>query len=269
MKIGDRIIHHWLRLPYTLSVRHERLQNVFGTTYVLIHGLADTGDLWKPLLKKLPKDANYFVVDLLGHGNSRHPDGDDDVYSAQRQAQNLLATYVKTGMSGPVALIGHSFGGLVASEFARGYKGIVTQIILVSPPIYRDESKDKKDRYRQEEMLRDLYKQLLEQPDILMYGYELVDKLQLMGFSKVKFNKENFVGVTGTLRSGIIHQQAGKRLVRSTVPTTIIYGLLDPLLVPTNFTALRDLNPNISVVPLMTAHAIRDVTIRAILKAFL
>ena len=268
MKTIDKIVHHWLRLPYTLSVRHKRLKKVFGTTYVLIHGLADTGDLWKPLLDKLPKDANYFVVDLLGHGNSAHPDG-DDIYSAQRQAHNLLKTYLKTGMSGPVVLIGHSFGGLVASEFARGYRGIVKQLILVSPPIYRDESQDKKDQLRQEKILRDVYRQFVKKPDLLMHGYGLVNKLRLMGFSKIKFNKENYIGIIGTLRSGIIDQQAGKRLARSTVPTTIIYGRLDPLLVPSNFTALKGQNSNINIVPLVTGHAMRDVTIKAILKVLL
>ena len=66
----DRIVHRWLRIPYRLSVRYKRLRRPFTTTYVLIHGLADTGALWQPLLAQLPKQSNYIVVDLLGHGES-------------------------------------------------------------------------------------------------------------------------------------------------------------------------------------------------------
>ena len=260
------IIHRWLRIPYQLSIRYRRIRRPFATTYVLIHGLADTGALWQPLIKKLPAGSNYLVVDLLGHGKSKHP-VDDSVYSASKQARHLLATCLRAGMSGPVVLIGHSFGGLVAVEFAHAYKGIVKQVILVSPPIYRDETGRRRDWLRQERLLRGVYRQALKQPGVVAAGYDISSNLGMLGFSQTNLKKEAFEGFEGTLRAGIINQRAGRYLKDTTVPTTIIYGLLDPLLVVRNFTTLARANQHITTKGLPTGHAMRERTLKEVLRA--
>ncbi len=266
MSLHEKILHQWLRLPYVLSIRYKRMKQPFKVTYVFIHGLADTGALWKPLIDKLPKNSNYIVVDLLGHGNSKYPDG-DDMYRAAKQAQNVLTTCLRAGLSGPVVLVGHSFGALVATEFAHSYRGIVRRMVLVSPPIYRDETKGKKVQLQQDEILRGVYRQLLKQPNVIIKGYQLGGKLKLKGFSTIKIGEENYAGIAGTLRAGIISQRSEERLAKTTIPTTIIYGRFDPLLVPHNFTLLKRDNPNITVKVLATAHAVRDSTVKAILRA--
>lgn len=265
MKLIERIIHRWLHLPYELSIRYKRLVSPLKTTYIFIHGLADTGEMWKPTISQLPKNANYIVIDLLGHGSSRHPD-DEHIYSAPKQAQSVMISCLKAGLAGPVVLVGHSFGSLVASEFAYGYKGVVQQLILVSPPIYRDESQDKKSRFSQDSILRSVYRQLLKQPELIINGYNLIDKLKLVGFSSIKVNKSNYIGIANTLKSGIINQRAAQLLTKSTIPVTIIYGKFDPLLVPKNFESLKKVNPNIVVKPLPTGHAIRNATVKKILS---
>ncbi len=261
----SKIIHHWLRIPYMLHIRYKRTSKPLKTTYVLIHGLADTGELWKPLLASLPKNSNYIVVDLLGHGKSKHP-SDSTMYSAPKQAQSVLATCLRAGLSGPVVLIGHSFGALVASEFAHGYRGVIRQIILVSPPIYRNQSHDKKDKHQQEQGLRTIYREALKKPKLMINLYNLGDKLKLVGFSDIKLNQDNFSAIANTLKSGIINQRAGERLIKSTVPTTIIYGRFDPLLVPKNFHSLKSFNPNITIKPLLAGHAVKNSTLKTILR---
>jgi len=260
----DRIVHRWLRIPYRLSVRYKRLRRPFTTTYVLIHGLADTGALWQPLLAQLPKQSNYIVVDLLGHGESPQPH-DESIYRASEQARHVLATCVATGLSGPVVLIGHSFGALVATEFSHMYRGIVRRAVLVSPPIYRDETGNRRDWLRQDKLLRSVYRQVLKTPDLVVAGYELGDRLGALGFSRTQLSKSTFTGFENTLRAGIISQRTGQLLRHITIPTTIIYGRLDPLLVARNFTALAQVNSCITVRPLSTGHAIRGRTLREIM----
>ena len=245
----DRIVHRWLRIPYRLSVRYKRLRRPFTTTYVLIHGLADTGALWQPLLAQLPKQSNYIVVDLLGHGESPQPH-DESIYRASEQARHVLATCVATGLSGPVVLIGHSFGALVATEFSH---------------MYRDETGNRRDWLRQDKLLRSVYRQVLKTPDLVVAGYELGDRLGALGFSRTQLSKSTFTGFENTLRAGIISQRTGQLLRRTTIPTTIIYGRLDPLLVARNFTALAQVNSCITVCPLSTGHAIRGRTLREIM----
>lgn len=259
----DRIVHRWLRIPYRLSVRYKRLRRPFATTYVLIHGLADTGALWQPLLAQLPKQSNYIVVDLLGHGESPQPH-DESIYRASEQARHVLTTCVAAGLSGPVVLIGHSFGALVATEFSHMYRGIVRQEVLVSPPIYRDETGSRRDWLRQDKLLRSVYRQVLKTPNLVVAGYELGDKLGALGFSHTQLSKNTFAGFENTLRAGVISQRTGRLLRHITIPTTIIYGRLDPLLVARNFTALARVNSCITVRPLSTGHAIRERTLREI-----
>ena len=260
------IVHRKLRVPYQLSVRYKRMHRPFATTYVLIHGLADTGRLWKPLLDQLPEESNYLVVDLLGHGQSKHP-LDEQVYSASAQARHVLATCLRSGLTGPVVLIGHSFGSLVAVEFSHAYRGIVQQAVLVSPPIYRDETSDRRAWLQQDKLLRELYRQALKKPGAVVAGYDISSKLGTLGFSQTELTKRNFAGFEGTLRAGIISQSAGRHLRRTIIPTTIIYGMFDPFLVTRNLVTLAKANPQIKLKALPTAHSVRTRTFRAVLTA--
>src|SRR5690606_2719554 len=149
-----------------------------------------------------------------GHGASPYPAG-DTIYSASEQARNVMATCIRAGLTGPVVIVGHSFGALVAVEFAHHYKGIVRQLILVSPPIYRDESKEGGARLRQEKLIHSMYEQFLSRPNAVMKGYALAEKLKAAGFTRTQLDNESFVGFAGTLRSGIMSQQASQHLLKT------------------------------------------------------
>jgi alpha-beta hydrolase superfamily lysophospholipase len=45
-----------------------------GPAVVLLHGFADTGDMWGPLAGVLAQDHTVIVPDLRGMGLSAHPD---------------------------------------------------------------------------------------------------------------------------------------------------------------------------------------------------
>lgn len=254
----------WLRVPYTLAIRYKQLKKPFQTTYVFIHGIADTGDIWRPIIEQLPENSNYIAVDLLGHGDSPYPVG-DTIYSASEQARNVMVTCLRAGLTGPVVVVGHSFGSLVAVEFAHHYKGLVRQLVLVSPPIYRDESKEGKARIQQETLLRGIYNQLLRQPNVVIQGYAWAEKLKAAGFSKTQLDEENFIGFAGTLRSGIMSQRASQHLLRTKAPTHILYGRFDPVVVPKNFAVLAEENTRITVKAVMNGHALRPVMAKEIL----
>ncbi len=260
----NSLIHRFLRLPYKLHIRYKRVKNPLHPTYLLIHGLADTGELWKPLLEDLPKDANYVVVDLLGHGRSKVPQ--NKFYSATQQARNVRLTYLRLGLVGPIIAIGHSFGSLVAIELANRHPKQIRQLVLCAPPIYRDPVSGKLSRLRRESILRDLYQQIIKQPRAVIAAYDALSKLRLAGYSKTRLSEENFEAFAETLRAGIISQSAGKHLEEITVPTNIIYGALDPVIVPSNFAKLKLENEHISVRMIPTSHSVTKTTLKAILK---
>lgn len=266
MSVSDNVLHGLFRLPYRLNVRHKRIKNPFNTTYLLIHGLADTGEAWKPLLDRLPKDSNYVVFDLLGHGLSKRPKS-SDFYSAYRQAINVRFTYASLGLVGPVVLVGHSFGSLVAAEFAYHFFRKTKRLILCAPPVYRDPVAGRGLRLRQESILREIYRQLVKLPKSVVRMYNVATRLNLLGFSKVELSEENFTSFEGTLRAGIISQTAGKHLANMQIPTRIIFGIADPFIVAGNLSKLAKINPNITIKTLAGTHAVRESTLKAILSS--
>lgn len=264
--LRDRIFHEKLNVPYLLNVRYKRLKRPFATTYIFIHGLADTGELWKPFLDYVPKNSNYIVVDLLGHGGS-YVTETERMYSAREQARHVLATIIANGLSGPVILVGHSFGSLVSIEFADMYRGIVKREILVAPPIYRDETKRGVDRIRQDNILRNIYRQALRTPDVVIKGYGLYGRLGLAGFSVTQLSADNFNVFRDTLLAGIISQRAATRLAKTSIRTDIVYGKLDPFVIESNLKNIQKKNDHIALHPIAIAtHAIRGKTEAAIVK---
>lgn len=92
------------------------------TTLVLLHGLAATGSAWAPLLEVCDWPGEVVVPDLPGHG--RAPRLDD--YSVPSVAAALAASLP----AGPLALLGHSFGGAVGVAVA-GLRDDVAAVVAV------------------------------------------------------------------------------------------------------------------------------------------
>ncbi|MHC6230864.1 alpha/beta hydrolase [Arthrobacter sp. MMS24-T111] len=80
---------------------------------------------------------DFYALDMHNHGRSLRPDfpggyvGDLAAYDAEiQEAFRLIAL---AGGPGPVALMGHSTGGLVAALWTSRHPGAVSQLILNSP----------------------------------------------------------------------------------------------------------------------------------------
>lgn len=104
---------------------------------VLLHGLLASAKYWRPVRKRLTA-AGYRVVaiDLLGFGYAaRLPArryGYDEHVSHIKQAIETVAG------GEPVFLVGHSLGGLVAMHLARLHPEMISQLIVLNSPLYRD-----------------------------------------------------------------------------------------------------------------------------------
>lgn len=258
----DRFIRTTLRVPFRLHVRYKRIVSPTAPTYVMIHGLADTGELWRPVIKMLPDDVNYVVVDLLGHGDSRHFSG--RVYNSDYQARNVLATCLTLGCIGPYTFIGHSFGSIVAIECAKRYP-YAKQLILCSLPLYKKPSGIRRlDLNDTESILFEIYRQSLRHPKGTVAIYNLIDKLRLGGSSTTTLRDETFWAFKETLRSGIMNQKTAENLLSLKLPIKIIYGKFDPLIIGKNISTVAESKPNIEVEVTLSDHALRGPMLKAI-----
>jgi pimeloyl-ACP methyl ester carboxylesterase len=85
-----------------------------GPLLVLLHGLGATGSVWRGAADSWP--GAWLAADLPGHGRSA---------PAARYSFGALAASVAAVVgSGPVAVLGHSLGGVVALTLASGWFGV-------------------------------------------------------------------------------------------------------------------------------------------------
>ncbi|OBH04547.1 MULTISPECIES: alpha/beta fold hydrolase [unclassified Mycobacterium] len=99
-----------------------------GPALLLIHGVGDNSKSWEPVHAKLAQRFTVIAPDLLGHGESDKPHADYSLPAFANGMRDLLAVL---GIE-RVTVVGHSFGGGVAMQFAYQYPQLVERIVLVS-----------------------------------------------------------------------------------------------------------------------------------------
>lgn len=99
-----------------------------GPTVVMIHGLMSSRRTWSAQIQLLSDSHRVIAVDLPGHGSSRKPDGD---YSLGAHAAAIRDLMDELGV-GAATIVGHSYGGGVALQFAYLFPDRVERLALVS-----------------------------------------------------------------------------------------------------------------------------------------
>ena len=95
---------------------------------LLLHGLASTCHIWD-LVAPLLNDNSFAVaaLDLRGHGESHKP---DDGYDFETVCGDVHGFVQALGLERPI-IVGHSWGGNVALEYAATHPGAARGIVLV------------------------------------------------------------------------------------------------------------------------------------------
>ncbi|TWI61908.1 pimeloyl-ACP methyl ester carboxylesterase [Pseudoduganella lurida] len=98
-----------------------------GAPIVLLHGYAETSHMWRPLMKELAKTNLVIAPDLRGAGSSAAP---DEGYGKVALARDIHA--LVTGLKlGPIKLVGHDIGLMVAYAYAAQYPSEVQRLVLM------------------------------------------------------------------------------------------------------------------------------------------
>jgi pimeloyl-ACP methyl ester carboxylesterase len=101
-----------------------------GQTVLLFHGKSFSGDYWGHTIASLAgKGYRVVVPDQLGFGKSAKP---DIRYGFDLLARNTKALLDSLGVT-RAAVVGHSFGGMLAVYFARGYPETTAVLVLENP----------------------------------------------------------------------------------------------------------------------------------------
>ena len=98
-----------------------------GETVLLIHGLAGSSHTWRAVQPELAATHDVIAPDMLGHGESAKPMGDDSLGAFASGLRDFLAV-----LDVPSAtIVGHSFGGGVAMQLAYQHPELCDRLVLV------------------------------------------------------------------------------------------------------------------------------------------
>jgi pimeloyl-ACP methyl ester carboxylesterase len=104
-----------------------RVLGAGSTALLLVHGIGSDGSTWDRVAPRLAENHTVIVPDLLGHGRSAKPRADYSIGGYANGMRDLL------GILGieRVTVVGHSFGGGVAMQFAYQFPERTDRLVLV------------------------------------------------------------------------------------------------------------------------------------------
>lgn len=114
------------------GVKWHWVETGSGPSVVLVHGLPESWYAWRYQIPPLSSHFRVIVPDLKGYGQSEKGEGN---YNAANVAREL-ASLIQTLDDGRYFLVGHDWGGVVASQLAAAYPDRMIKYIHMSTPIH-------------------------------------------------------------------------------------------------------------------------------------
>jgi alpha-beta hydrolase superfamily lysophospholipase len=103
-------------------------------TFVLVHGLGEHGGRYQHLAAWFtPLGATVYAMDHRGHGHSGGPRGHAPSLDTLIDDIDKVVARARTESGGPVVLIGHSFGGLLAIAYAVRHPDHIDRAVFSAP----------------------------------------------------------------------------------------------------------------------------------------
>lgn len=97
---------------------------------LFLHGWGGTFESLLPLAQEFQKGCSAYLLDLPGFGQSSDPPPDWGIF----EYTDFLKAFIdKVGLSTPVFVIGHSFGGALALSLAAKYPDMVSKLVVCAP----------------------------------------------------------------------------------------------------------------------------------------
>ena len=115
-----------------LDYDHEpKCSNNQHPLLVLLHGLGASCERWLNVAPMLSKYFRIIIPDIIGFGHSDKPSTDE--YTMNYFVSFLQQFLDRLNIDRSIVLCGHSFGGILATEFARAFNNRVDKLVLVAP----------------------------------------------------------------------------------------------------------------------------------------
>jgi pimeloyl-[acyl-carrier protein] methyl ester esterase len=119
----------WEGASFTASVEGE------GRNVIFLHGLAASPECWEEAGERLGAGVRAHLIHMRGFAGLP-PSGLRDPMNFLKPMADALAAYIRTLRAGPVAVVGHSMGGILGLMLARDHADVVDRLMVVDVPAY-------------------------------------------------------------------------------------------------------------------------------------
>jgi pimeloyl-ACP methyl ester carboxylesterase len=99
-----------------------------GLPILFIHGYGALIEHWRPIMREVARRHTFYALDLYGFGYSARPAG----LSTKERWAEQVSGFLRAVVGGPAVVVGHSMGGVVATETARRHGDLVRALALVN-----------------------------------------------------------------------------------------------------------------------------------------
>ena len=106
---------------------HYRDSGGPGPAVIFLHGWCDGSESWDETIAHFSGSFRCLAPDMRGHGLSGQPR--DHAYFLEALSNDVVAVCTAAGVEHP-ALVGHSFGGLLAATVAARFPGFARAVVI-------------------------------------------------------------------------------------------------------------------------------------------
>ncbi len=258
-------LHKVLKIPVTMRVRYDHcLAKKPEYTVVFLHGISASHNTWREVLPPLAKDKDlskvrFVSLDLIGFGKSEKPDWYGYDYASYRKT--LTRTFKKLKIHTPIVLCGHSMGCLISMDYATNGDRLISQLILVSPPVI----KGNEVAGIQDQLYTKLYGELRSHTSakpvaVIASFVNALTSFEKRGLNTIAFRK--------TMDNIILNKENYGMAANLKVPTEVIHGRLDPLVIGVNLRKLAERNPHFHLTETFGGHDMLGAKAKKVDKIF-
>ena len=194
-------------INHTLT-NYQDINSQQKNTFLILHGWGQSGTHWTKFVSLLPNSYRYLLLDLPGFGNTQHLPNNPGV----KEYSDFILFFIHKLKLKNVTLLGHSFGGQIATHLVATRPKTFKHLILLSPSTIRQKTKKLKLKiliYHQFRFLKKIIPHLLL--NLLIKQISSIDY-----YSSSPQHR--------SLLKKIVNQNLAPLLKKISTPTTIIWG---------------------------------------------
>lgn len=234
-----------------------------GSLVLFLHGFPEFGAVWTKQLREFGRDHLAAAIDLRGYGLSDKPT-EVSAYSLGKVVEDIRCVIEALSPNQPAIVVGHDWGGIIGWAFARAYPKMVERLIAINAPhpaiFARELVHNRAQRFASSHMLFFRSPGVAEKT-LAAFDYALLRRMVFgrtvrpEAFSAEERNAyiESWKS-PGALTGGLNYYRASENFRETrledwqiSVPTLVLWGDADPILLTGNLRGLDLYVPNLTI----------------------